>query len=43
MRRILFQISRLPEAEFCVAVGVPYPALRACCQEHLGISPRRHL
>jgi AraC-like DNA-binding protein len=30
-------------AELCTAVGVSYPTLRACCQEHLGMSPKRYL
>ena len=30
-------------AEFCAATGVSYPTLRACCQEHLGMSPKRYL
>jgi AraC-like DNA-binding protein len=30
-------------AELCAAVGVSYPTLRACCQEHLGMSPKRYL
>jgi AraC-like DNA-binding protein len=29
--------------ELCAFVGVSYPTLRACCQEHLGISPKRYL
>src|SRR5260370_41608118 len=30
-------------AELCAAVGASYPTLRACCQEHLGMSPKRYL
>ena len=30
-------------AELCAAVGVSYPTLRACCQEYLGMSPKRYL
>jgi AraC-like DNA-binding protein len=30
-------------AELCAAAGVSYPTLRACCQEHLGMSPKRYL
>jgi AraC-like DNA-binding protein len=30
-------------AELCTAVGVSYPTLRASCQEHLGMSPKRYL
>jgi AraC-like DNA-binding protein len=30
-------------AELCATVGVSYPTLRACCQEHLGMSPKRYL
>jgi AraC-like DNA-binding protein len=30
-------------AELCSATGVSYPTLRACCQEHLGMSPKRYL
>jgi AraC-like DNA-binding protein len=30
-------------AELCTAVGASYPTLRACCQEHLGMSPKRYL
>jgi AraC-like DNA-binding protein len=29
--------------ELCAAVGASYPSLRACCQEHLGMSPKRYL
>ena len=29
--------------ELCAAVGVSYPTLRACCQAHLGMSPKRYL
>ena len=29
--------------ELCTAVGVSYPTLRACCQEHVGMSPKRYL
>jgi AraC-like DNA-binding protein len=30
-------------AELCKATGVSYPTLRACCQELLGMSPKRYL
>jgi AraC-like DNA-binding protein len=30
-------------AELCTAVGASYPTLRACCQEHLGMNPKRYL
>jgi AraC-like DNA-binding protein len=30
-------------AELCSAAGVSYPTLRACCQEYLGVSPKRYL
>ena len=29
--------------EICTAVGASYASLRACCQEHLGMSPKRYL
>ena len=29
--------------ELCRAVGVSYPTLRVCCQEHLGMGPKRYL
>ena len=29
--------------EICAAVGASYPTLRACCHEHLGMSPKRYL
>jgi AraC-like DNA-binding protein len=29
--------------ELCRAAGVSYPTLRASCQEHLGVSPKRYL
>jgi AraC-like DNA-binding protein len=30
-------------AELCTAARASYPTLRACCQEHLGMSPKRYL
>jgi AraC-like DNA-binding protein len=30
-------------ADLCKAAGVSYPTLRASCQEHLGMSPKRYL
>jgi len=30
-------------AELCAAARVSYPTLRASCQEHLGMSPKRYL
>jgi AraC-like DNA-binding protein len=29
--------------ELCAAVGVSHSTLRACCQEHLGMGPKRYL
>lgn len=30
-------------AELCAAIGVSHSTLRACCREHLGMSPKRYL
>jgi AraC-like DNA-binding protein len=30
-------------AELCAAVGVSHSTLRVCCQEHLGMGPKRYL
>jgi len=30
-------------SEICVAIGVPHSALLLCCQEHLGMAPKRYL
>ena len=30
-------------ADLSKAVGASYPTLRVCCQEYLGISPKRYL
>jgi AraC-like DNA-binding protein len=30
-------------SELCTAVGTSYSTLRDCCQEHLGMSPKRYL
>jgi AraC-like DNA-binding protein len=30
-------------SELCAMTGVSYPTLRACCQEHLGMGPKRYL
>jgi AraC-like DNA-binding protein len=35
--------SPLYMADLCKAVGASYQTLRACCQEHLGMSPKRYL
>lgn len=48
MRRLEEALEANPDralytTELCAAVGVSYPTLRACCQEHLGMSPRRYL
>ena len=48
MRRLEEALQANPDralysAELCAAVGVSYPTLRACCQDHLGMSPRRYL
>jgi AraC-like DNA-binding protein len=48
MRRLEEALQANPDralyiTELCAAVGVSYPTLRACCQEHLGMSPRRYL
>jgi AraC-like DNA-binding protein len=48
MRRLEETIKANPEEplymeELCAALGVSYPTLRACCQEHLGMSPKQYL
>ena len=48
LRRLEDVLSANPDrslylAELCAAVGVSYPTLRACCQEYLGMSPKRYL
>jgi AraC-like DNA-binding protein len=48
MRRLEETIKASPEEplymeELCGALGVSYPTLRACCQEHLGMSPKQYL
>ena len=48
MRRFRRLIEENPEQPFyipeiCNAIGVPDRTLRACCQAHLGMGPKRYL
>ncbi len=48
MRRLEQVLEANPEgplyiSELCQQTGVSYPTLRACCQEHFGVSPKRYL
>jgi AraC-like DNA-binding protein len=48
MRRLEEALQANPDralylTELCTLVRVSYPTLRACCQEHLGMSPKRYL
>jgi AraC-like DNA-binding protein len=48
LRRLEQVLEANPEqalymGELCAAVGASYPTLRACCHEHLGMSPKRYL
>ena len=44
-RRILDDNPDRPSyvPEICAAIGVPERTLRYCCQDHLGMSPKRYL
>jgi len=48
MRRFRRAVEEIPDQllyihELCGAIGVSYQTLLACCQEHLGMSPKRYL
>jgi len=48
MRRFRRVVEESPEQplfipEICKAIGVSESTLRMCCQEHLGMSPKRYL